>query len=941
MTLLTPNERKSRAIQFVNEWQHETRERAEKDSFWNEFFNIFGISRRKVASFEAQAKRFGNKQGGFIDCFWPGVLLAEHKSRGKNLNDALAQAYGYFEGLKDNELPRYVMVSDFAHFVLEEVDTKTRYELTLQELPDKLHVFTFMTGGIATHYQDEDPINIKAAEKLQRLYQSLLTNGYEAHANRLFLVRIMFLCYAEDIGIFEKNAFADALRQHTKEDGRDTGRFLDELFEVLNTPTSQRQTHLDESLKAFPYVNGSVFAQPLRKPAFTPEQRELLLDCCALDWTHVSPAIFGSLFQAAMNGVDRREFGAHYTSEKNILKVISPLFLDALNTELQSILALSATPKRKRLEAFWDKLATLQVMDPACGTGNFLVIIYRELRKLETTLIQALIALDTADPLLNTHLFHAYKSRLFVEQLYGIELDELAVEIARLSLWVTDYQMSVYLSQHTNYPIDDRLPITHEPHIHCANALRLDWDTVCPRERLSYIVGNPPFRGTTYQTAEQKEDVAGVFPSDTAKKLDYVACWHYKASEYMQGTSIKTAFVSTNSICQGEQVAPLWRLLTQKGVQLHFAHQTFQWSNEAPNKAAVFCIILGFALTPCPQPLLFSYETPKSEAVQQTAKTINPYLQDAKPIWVEGRSKPIESFAPIMTKGSQPTDGGHLLLSPEEKEILIHTHHVPEHWIRPFMGSEEFINGKARYCLWLKEVPPQAWRANPEVKRRVEAVKLLRLQSTAQATVKDADKPYEFQAIRQPNSDYLVIPLVSSERREYVPMGMVSSNVIASNLCSFVPDATLWHFAILTSRMHMAWMRVVAGRLKGDYRYSNKLVYNNFVWPPLSPAQHAKLSTLAQAVLDARTPHLASGATLATLYDPVSMPHALRKAHTALDKAVDGCYQSTPFKHDAERVALLFDLYEEAVRPLAKTETPAKKKRVSKVVQPFNEVLHS
>ncbi|MFM7389300.1 MAG: DNA methyltransferase [Vampirovibrionales bacterium] len=924
-TQLSPNERKSRAISFVQDWSEETRERAEKDSFWNDFFTIFGISRKKVAYFEHQCKRLGNKQGGFIDCLWPGMLLAEHKSKGEDLNKALNQAYDYFEGLKDHELPRYVVVSDFATFVLEEVESKVRHTFTLPELPDKLHLFNFMISGNIVTYKDEDPINIRAAEKLQRLYTSLLANGYNEHANRLFLVRIMFLCYAEDIGIFEKDAFATAVRQQTNEDGSDTGRFLDELFEVLNTPLAQRQKNLDERLNAFPYVNGSVFAQPINKPAFTAQQRDLLLDCCALDWTTVSPAIFGSLFQAAMNKVERRELGAHYTSEKNILKVISPLFLNELHAELASIQALVPATRRKRLEAFWEKLTQFKLMDPACGTGNFLVIAYRELRKLETEVIKSLIALDTqtAKKQASGALFYNYPSRLFVDQMFGIEVDELAVEIARLSLWVTDYQMSVWLAQHTGYAIDARLPITHEPHIHYANALRTHWDTVCPREHLTCLVGNPPFLGKKEQSPVQKSDLESVFPAKTFKNLDYVSCWHYKASQYLQGTRIKAAFVSTNSICQGEQVGHLWPLLLNAGLKIHFAHQTFQWSNEAPNKAAVFCIILGFALYPTPQPMLFEYETPKAEPKQVPATHINPYLLDAKPIWVESRSKPLNDVPP-MTFGNMPNDGGFLLLTPEEKELLLHQHGIPPEWIRPFMGSEEFINGKARYCLWLKEVPLQAWRANPEVKRRVEGVKQMRLASTRSTTQLLSQSPWLFGEIRQPTSDYIVVPAVSSERREYVPMGFVSSEVIASNLCSFIPNATLWHFGVLTSRMHMAWMRVVAGRLKGDYRYSNKLVYNNFMWPSPSPKQQASIEALAEAVLTARQPHLSAGATLADLYDPTTMPPELRKAHTALDKAVDACYQRKPFASDAERVALLFDLYEEATRPLAKTEAPTK-----------------
>lgn len=933
--MLSPQEIKSRALQFGQDWKDETRERAEKDSFWNDFFNVFGINRRKVADFEKQAKRYTNKHGGFIDVFWKGQLLAEHKSAGKDLDKTLdEQTYDYFETIPQDELPRFVMVSDFKHMVLENVETKERHHFLTEDLHQHIHLFNFMTGRELVRYKDEDPINIKAANRLGDLYDALLKNGYDEHANRLFLVRVMFLCYAEDIGIFDKDHFRWCLEQKTNVDGSDVGRFLDELFDILNTPEDKRQRNLDEDLKKLPYVNGSVFAVPIQKPAFDATLRQLLIDCCALDWTKISPAIFGSLFQAAMNKIERRKLGAHYTSEKNILKVISPLFLDELKAELASLE--STVNKRAKLLAFWEKLKALKLMDPACGTGNFLVIAYRECRLLEIQVIQALIELDEAErEKAGQHatLFHNYKTQLSVTHLYGIEIDELAVEIARLGLWVTDYQMSVQLTNKTGLPFAPPLPITHEPHIHHGNALRTNWDDVCPREALHYMMGNPPFIGKNQQAKEQKADIESVYNNRSGyKSMDYASCWYVKAAEYIQTDNrIKVALVSTKSICQGEQVSILWTYLLSKAVDICFAHQSFKWTNEAPDKAAVYCIIVGFNNKQFASSVkrLFTYDSPQAEAIQITVNHINPYLIPIETnTIVTPRVNPLDSRCPNMVNGSKASDGGNLILNSEEALIFQELYpNLATLVMKPYFGSDDYLNGNKKYCLWLKDVPASEWRNNAEIKRRVEAVKQMRLASTKKATQQDAETPYLFAEIRQPQSDYLVIPRVSSETRQYIPLGYESSDVIISDRCTALPNASLWHFGVLTSRLHMAWMRTVAGRLKGDYNYSNKLVYNNFPWVlDPTPAQIQQIEALAQAVLDARSPYLASGATLADLYDPLAMPVDLRKAHTTLDVAVEKVYRKTPFTSDAERVAFLFERYEELVRPLAKT-APLKKRR--------------
>jgi len=926
--MLSPQEIKSRAIQFGQDWKDETRERAEKDSFWNDFFNVFGINRRKVADFEKQYKRYTNKHGGFVDVFWKGQLLAEHKSAGENLEKALTQAYDYFETIPQDELPRFVMVSDFKHMVLENVETQERHRFLTEDLHQQIHLFNFMTGRELVRYKDEDPINIKAAGRLGDLSKALLENGYDEYANKLFLVRVMFLCYAEDIGIFDKDHFRWCLEQKTNVDGSDVGSFLTQLFRVLNTAPERRQLNLDDDFKSFPYVNGNIFSDFIDIPAFNSTLRQLLIECCALDWTKISPAIFGSLFQAALEKIERRKLGAHYTSEKNILKVISPLFLDELKAELASLE--STVNKRSKLLAFWGKLKALKLMDPACGTGNFLVIAYRECRLLEIQVIQALIELDEAErEKAGQHatLFHNYKTQLSVTHLYGIEIDELAVEIARLGLWVTDYQMSVQLTNKTGLPFAPPLPITHEPHIQHGNALRTNWDDVCPREALHYMMGNPPFIGKNKRNTQQTEDMDIVFTTDkNAKNLDYVACWYKKASEFIRGTSIKVALVSTNSICQGEQVSILWKPLLQKGIMIHFAHNTFKWQNEAPKQAAVFCIVVGFGLAEPKQRLLFHYPDVKGEAILERATNISPYLVNAPNVCIESRSSVLCDVPPICF-GSMPNDRGYLLFDEIQKEELISKFDVSPDWIRPFIGGEEFINGIQRYCLWLKDVPTSEWRNNTEIKRRIEEIRIKRLESSRAGTCKSAETPYLFTEIRQPQSDYLVIPETSSENRPYIPMGFITNETIAGNAVRFIPNASLWHFGVLTSRLHMAWMRTVAGRLEGRYRYSNKLVYNNFPWAvDPTPTQIQQIEALAQAVLDARSPYLAQGATLADLYDPLAMPVDLRKAHTALDVAVEKVYRKTPFTSDAERVAFLFERYEELVRPLAKT-APLKKRR--------------
>jgi len=667
-------------------------------------------------------------------------------------------------------------------------------------------------------------------------------------------------------------------------------------------------------------VNGELFNERLSLAAFNKEMRQILLDCCGLNWSQISPAIFGALFQSVMNPQLRRNLGAHYTSEKNILKVIKPLFLDELRAEFEKL----RTAGKKKLQAFQQKLARLKFLDPACGCGNFLVIAYRELRELELDVLRVLHK-QTHTQFLDVGEFTVL---LNVDQFYGIEIEEFPAQIARTALWLIDHQMNLKVSEEFGkYFV--RLPLQKAAKIVHGNALRLDWRDIIQPIDLTYIMGNPPFVGKHLRTAEQTAFMKDVFTGvRNYKSLDYVAAWHRKAVDFMgNNPQIKTAFVSTNSITQGEQVAVLWQDLLQRGVKIHFAHRTFQWTNEARGKAAVHCVIIGFALIDCNLKRLFDYPNIKGEAIESQVNNISPYLVESNDIVITSRSKPLCHVSP-MVLGNMPVDGGHLLLSPEEKVQLIEKEPQSEKWIKPVLGSEEFINNKERWCLWLVGISPKELRAMPLVLERVENVKKMRLASQKAATRKRAETPTLFGEIRHPkNSTYILVPRVSSERREYVPMGFFDSNTISSDANQTIPNATLYEFGILESRMHMAWMKTVTGRLKNDYRYSAKLVYNNFPFPQ-NPTEKDKqgIENLAQNILEIRAKYADS--SLADLYDPTTMPPDLIKAHQKLDAAVDKIYAKKKFNSDAERVALLFQLYQQLISPLQiDKEEPLKKRR--------------
>ncbi len=919
---LSWNEIRDRALAFSREWATECSEDAEAKSFWDGFFNVFGITRRRVASFEAPVKK-DDGHGGFIDLLWKGVLLVEHKSRGKDLDRAARQAFDYFPGLKERDLPRYVLVSDFARFRLYDLDNKEQHDFYLTDLSKNIKLFGFIAGYQTRSFGQQDPVNIQAAEKLGKLHDLLKSSGYDGHPLEVLLVRILFCMFAEDTALFERCLFQDYLEQRTTEDGSDLGMHLAKLFQVLDTAPERRSPALDEQLASFPYVNGQLFGETLPISDCTRQMREALLDCCALDWSRISPAIFGSLFQSIMDTTARRNLGAHYTSETNILKLIHPLFLDELWAEFHKV-----KRNRNQLFEFLKKLAHLTFFDPACGCGNFLVIAYRELRLLE---LEVLRYVRQSDQLM-LDVFQLIGVN--VDQFHGIEIEEWPARIAEVALWLTDHQMNLKVSEEFGQYYA-RLPLKKAPHIVHGNALRIDWNDVVPAYRPSYLLGNPPFVGHHYQSAEQKEDQQHVMGHlSSCGVLDFVCNWYIQAAKYVsENADIRCAFVSTNSICQGEQASILWSDMLRRGVKIHFAHRTFQWNSEARGKAAVHCVIVGFGLKDVTDKWLFDYDTPKSEPHAIKAGNINPYLVDGPDLVVTNRSTPLCNV-PRMCWGNKPTDGGHLILSPEERVELQANEPEAGPFIRPFISGGDFINGVQRYCLWLKDVEPSRLRLLPEVMARVEKVREFRLASKAATTRDFACYPTLFRQIAQPDSNYLAVPEVSSERRPFIPIAFVSSEVICSNKIQFVPGATLYHFGVLCSTMHMAWMRAVCGRLKSDYSYSNTIVYNNFPWPEPTEKQQSTIEIAAQCVLDARAKYPTS--TLADLYDPLTMPPELVKAHQALDRAVDAAYGKTAFKTEAERVAFLFERYQQLTAPLVVGELVKKTRRK----EPDNNALH-
>ena len=932
---LSWNEVKDRAIKFSRQWAGVSSERAEAKTFWDEFFQIFGLQRRAIASFEDPVRNLKG-QYGYIDLFWRGVLLVEHKSLGQDLGKASTQAFRYIQDLardgRTSEIPRYVIVSDFARILLHDLEPDDQQDIPLfdqwrvrtidiqmADLHKHVREFAFVRGEKPVRLNPEDPANLEAAAIMANLHDTLKAGGYEGHPLERFLVRVLFCLFADDTGIFDQpHLFQNVLKSRTREDGSDLGMQLAQIFEVMNTPPGKRQKNLDEDLAQFPYVNGGLFEEQLPFAQFNSDMRTALLACGEFNWSKISPAVFGSLFQAVMDPKERRQSGGHYTSERDILKVINSLFLDDLKQEFEQLSKEPASRRKNRMEQFHKKLADLKFLDPACGCGNFLVITYRELRLLE---IEVLKEIQKGQQV--TDIQHL--SRLDVDQMYGIELSEWPVRIAEVALWLLDHQMNQRLSEaFGQYFV--RLPLRASPHIVCGNALRIDWKTVLPPEKCGYVLGNPPFVGKHLMTPEQNQDMDLLWNDvEGSGVLDYVTGWYRKSAGYIKGTGIIVGFVSTNSICQGEQVGILWNGLFQRhGIKILFGHRTFAWESEARGKAHVHVVIIGFANFDAMAKRLYDYNTSDETPTVINVRNISPYLVEGSDFAVISRKNPVCSVPPCIY-GNKPTDGGHLILEEEDREMFLKENPLAAKYVKPLLCAEEYLYSIPRWCLWLVGASPSDIRNIQGLKQRIEAVQAFRLASKKEPTRRKASEPSLFGEIRQPKSRYIVIPQHTSETRRYIPFGYFDPDIIIHNSCTALPNASLLHFGILASAIHMAWVRQVCGRLKSDYRYSSKLVYNNFPWPQdLTDKQKAAVESAAQKVLDARKEF--PDATLADLYDPVAMPPKLVKAHAELDKAVDRCYRPDPFPSDRHRVEFLFTLYEQLTAPLVAKGAKARKR---------------
>ena len=920
--IISIDTQRARAAKFAKRFEKADYEMGQAQRFVTDFCEIFGIDHRRLLDFELRVKKSTGKRGR-IDAFIPNLLLVEMKSAGEDLDKAYLQATEYLQGLKTEDLPRSVLVSDFQNLHLYNLETHAEpVKIKLADLAQKIDHFRFLAGYEKIAIENQQKINEKAALKMGDLHDEIKKTGYDGKDLENYLVRLLFCLFADDTGLFGENgAFLNYLHNHTKIDGSDLHCALIGLFDTLNTKSEKRLNTLPESLAKFPYINGELFKVDLKTCYFDEVTRNMLIECAQMDWSEISPAIFGSLFQAVMHDEDeqgkaktkkRREFGAHYTSEKNILKTIKPLFLDDLRAEFEKC-------TKQKLPAFHGKLAKLNFFDPACGCGNFLIVAYRELRLLEIDVLKKIYGnklsqLDVSETLIlcNVHQFH------------GIDIDDSAVHIATVAMWLVDHQMNLEVGKaFGNY--FNRIPLVKKANIVRANALQIDWQSVISPKDCFFIMGNPPFLGKKEQSPEQKKDIQSLTSFiKGAGVLDYVTAWYFKAAAFIKNNpSISVAFVSTNSICQGEQVGVLWSYLLAQGIKIHFAHRTFKWSNDGRGVAAVHCVIIGFGLKEPSSYRIFNYEDIKGEAVEILATQINPYLVDAPITLIENRRTPINN-APELSYGSFALDSGYYTLTRSDADEIITAHPNAKNYIRKFIGGVELLHNLDRYCLWLVDAVPSDILTIEPIRKRVELVQKWRKVRARKTTQKLAETPSIFAEIRQPKTDYLAFPTTSSENRHYLPIAFLNSAVIASNQIYIIPNATLYHFGILTSSIHNAWMRAVCGRLESRYRYSAGIVYNNFPFPTPNAKQIAAIETKAQAILDARAEH--KNSTLADLYNPLTMPFDLAKAHKELDKAVDSAYKYKGTKDDAARVAFLFELYQTLTAPLIETE-PAKKPR--------------
>ena len=918
----TERQQAAAAAAFAQRWKGRGYEKGDSQVFWTELLTeVFGVENPStIIRYEEQVKVDNTN---FIDGHIPSTkVLIEQKSIDKDLRKGIKQSDGsllnpfqqakrYAAELPYSERPRWIVTCNFAEFLVYDMEQPNGepQQILLENLGKEYYRLQFLVDAKSEHLSKEMEVSIEAGKIVGRIYEALLTqyddNSPEAlRWLNILCVRIVFCLYAEDAGIFSRDQFHDFLVIY---EAKDLRRALRDLFEVLNTPKEKRSKYLQEELAAFPYTNGGLFEEVIEIPQFTEELKQTLLQNASLDfdWSDISPTIFGAVFESTLNPETRRSGGMHYTSIENIHKVIDPLFLNDLRHELDEILEEKVEKQRiHKLDSYQDKLASLTFLDPACGSGNFLTETYLSLRRLENEAIRERYHGQT----MMGEFVDAVK--VSINQFYGIEINDFAVTVATTALWISEAQMLTE-TEHIIHQDIDFLPLRSYTNIHEGNALRIDWETVVPKDHLNYIIGNPPFVGYSLQNKEQKDDILSVFvdidgkPFKTAGKIDYVAGWYYKASELMQHTNIRAALVSTNSITQGEQVAAIWKPLKEMfGIHIDFAHRTFRWDSEASLKAHVHCVIVGFSNVNVPKVI---YDNDK----QKIADNINAYLIDAPDVYIESRKHPL-CDVPEMVTGNRPADGGHLIIEAEDYDDFIKQEPSSQKYIKKLLGAAEFINNKERWCLWLVDASPSELRNMPLVLKRIQACKEDRENAPDEGRRKLALTPHLFREQLNPET-YIIVPSVSSERRRYVPMGFLTKDTIPTNLVLIIPDATLYHFGILESNVHMAWMRAVCGRLKSDYRYSKDVVYNNFPWPTPTDEQKAKIEQTAQAILDARA--LYPDSSLADLYDELTMPVELRKAHQDNDRAVMQAYGfDVKTMTESQCVAELFKLYQELTK---------------------------
>lgn len=896
--MLTWSEIESRAVAFQKRWRKNAGDEKQLgQTFEKDFMQVFGVNWRDGLHEHPVYLKDGST--GYIDYFIPGKVLIEMKSKGQSLAKAYTQAMAYVHALKPDEIPVLLMCCDFDKVHVWNLKKDHPYKpFKVTQLKQHVRIFGLLAGyGLTDDEKTEIEVNTDASYKMAKLHDALKEKGYDGHHLELYLVRLLFCLFAEDTGVFEKGAFQEYL-ETSAEDGTDLSMRLMMLFSILDTLEKNRPAGWPEKLYRFRYINGSIFRDSLPPASFDGKMRSLLLECSNdFNWSRISPAIFGAMFQGVMDQDERRCLGAHYTSRENIMKVIQPLFLDELYDEFER-----SKSTRKELLAFQNRLASLNFLDPACGSGNFLIVAYEELRKIEFEILKLLY---DAEQLLYIELI----SKVKPEQFNGIEIEDFPCQVANLSMILMKHQMDQEVSNYFGMNIVD-FPILDTPHIVQANALKVSWDEIVKLEKLDYIMGNPPFIGYPYQTREQAKDLELLYPDNKKPfnpfgKTDYVSGWFYKASEVMFGRRIRTAFVSTNSICQGEQVSSVWNVLfSDFKVHIDFAYRTFKWSNEAKSNAAVHVVIVGFSSNPN-----FNRKLWDEDGTVRFVDNINAYLVNAENVFIKPRYKPM-SNVPKMFKGSQPTDGSYLLINERQFNDIKQSDPSALEFIRPFLGAREFLHNTPKYCLWLEDISPNKYMHIATIRERIERVRKFRLMSTKMKTRADANKPMLFQEIRQPKDEYILVPRHSSENRKYIPIGFINSNVICGDQNLMIPNATISDFAIITSNIHMAWMRTVAGRIKSDYRYSASIVYNTFPFPDLTDTQRQKLESTGKAILQAR--ELYNDMNLSQLYDPTFMVPELHKAHEANDKAVWEAYgKAWDITSEEECVAHLMKLYAE------------------------------